>query len=478
MCTLRAYSAVPTLRSLSVTARYDALLASRSIREDAAQRAALASLDASLRGLRSFACARAASRAAAPLPPAAAAAEEALGSAFTPPADVAAVGALPRGVYLHGGVGTGKSMLLGLFYSVASADGSPALRARRVHFHAFMLEVQARLHAARQAAAAPPGAAARFRGHVDARPGRDAAARVGAALAREVDVLCLDELQVTDVADALIVARLFRALLAGGCALVATSNRRPQELYEGGLNREHFLPFVELLQRHAAVVAVEGGGDYRALKGGGGGGSAFSWPCGPEADAAMCAAAGWPRPGEAGCPLQPAGGGGAPPPPVATTTLPVALGRALALREPSPGAFLADFSELCGAAVGAADYGALAARARVLALRGVPALSAARADEARRLVTLVDELYEARVVLVLTAEAPLEALFPPEGAGVGGGGADEAGAGGRDALVPGAAAEGAALRELAFAIRRCVSRLVEMGGAEWALRAREPRRAV
>jgi predicted ATPase len=459
-------------RFSSVADRYAALLASRVIVDDPSQRVALDPLDASLRGLRAFVRARASARArlqvsaaqpGAPPPslspaPTAAAAEEER-SPFAPPEDVAEVGSLPRGVYLHGDVGTGKSMLMDLFY-VAACE-APALRVRRVHFHAFMLEVQQRLHAAR-AAAAPTH---RFRGHVDLRPGRDAAARVGAALAREVDVLCLDELQVTDVADALVVARLFRALLAGGAALVATSNRRPADLYEGGLNREHFLPFIELLQRHTAVVAVEGVADHRVRLGGGGAGAAFSWPCGPAADAALCNAAGWPPPGAAGCPV---GGGGAP-----VAVLPVALGRELRIREPSPGRFLADFGELCGAPLGAADYGALAARCGVLALRGVPALTPARADEARRFVTLVDELYEARVLLLLTADAPLERLFPDGGAAGWGGARDaEAGGGGRDALVPSAAAEGAALRELFFASRRCVSRLVEMRGSAWAEKRR------
>jgi predicted ATPase len=470
-------------RTFSVASRYDALLASRSIAEDAPQRAALAPLDSSLRGLRAFSRARAAARARLALqPPAPPPSGEHDDGPFSPPADVAAVGSLPRGVYLHGGVGTGKSMLMDLFFCAARGGdgggggdgGAPALRARRVHFHAFMLEVQQRLHAARLAAPPPPAGA--FRGHVDLRPGRDAAARVGAALAREVDVLCLDELQVTDVADALVVARLFRALLAGGAALVATSNRRPCELYEGGLNREHFLPFVALLERHTAVVEVGGGGsggggDHRARLGGGGRAAALSWPCGPAADAALCAAAGWPPPGSAGCPLDGGGGGGAP-----LAALPVAMGRSLSLREPSPGRFLADFGALCGAPLGAADYGALAARARLLALRGVPVFSAGRADEARRFVTLVDELYEARVALVATAAAPAAALFDlraAAAAGGGGGGTEAAAAGGRDALVPSAAAEDAAMRELAFAARRCVSRLVEMGGAAWARRALE-----
>lgn len=160
----------------------------------------------------------------------------------------------PRGVYVHGEVGTGKSMVMDLFFAHA-----PARRKRRVHFHDFMLEVHQRVHAWRQRELAErrtaeeganptPGAFPRFPRRDPLVPDADDAfVQVARELARDTTLLCFDEMQVTDVADAMIMRRVFGELWAGGTVVVATSNRPPEELYQGGLNRSHFLPFVDML---------------------------------------------------------------------------------------------------------------------------------------------------------------------------------------------------------------------------------------
>ncbi|MFL5335802.1 MAG: cell division protein ZapE, partial [Geminicoccaceae bacterium] len=180
--------------------------------------------------------------------------------------DVAPAPEPPKGVYLYGAVGRGKSMLMDLF--AAAVHG---VRHRRVHFHEFMLEVQHRLHVLRAAG-----------------PHEDPLQVLAADLAKEQRLLCFDEFHVVDIADAMILGRLFEGLFERGLVMVATSNWPPDRLYENGLNRDRFLPFVELLKTKVDVVALEGPTDYRLerlrdL-------AVYHHPLGPAADAALDAA--------------------------------------------------------------------------------------------------------------------------------------------------------------------------------------------
>ncbi len=274
----------------------------------------------------------------------------------------------PRGLYLWGGVGRGKSMLMDLF--VESLDDIPR---RRVHFHAFMQEIHAAMHAARQ------------RG-VD-----DAIAPVAADVARSVRVLAFDEMQITDITDAMIVGRLFEALFAAGVVVVTTSNRMPDELYKNGLNRQLFLPFIALIKDRMVVHELASPTDYRQnrLQGA----QVYFTPIGPEARSAMQQV--W----------QDLTGGPADP-----LTLHV-QGREVVLPEFRNGIARASFYDLCGKMLGPGDYLAIAETVKVLLLQDIPRLSRSNFNEAKRFVTLVDALYEAGVRLICSAAAEPEMLY-------------------------------------------------------------------
>ena len=275
----------------------------------------------------------------------------------------------PRGVYLWGGVGRGKSMLMDLLHATVAIEGK-----RRVHFHAFMQEVHAGLHAARQKGAA------------------DALAPVAERLSRGLRLLCLDEMQITDITDAMIVGRLFEALLAAGVAIVTTSNRPPEDLYKDGLNRQLFLPFIALIRDRLDVVELDAATDYRQHRLAG----AQVWF--QPADAAARAAIDrlW---------TELTGGAAARP-----FTLRV-QGRDVVVPAFADGVARASFWELCGRALGPADYLALAAVVRVLMLEEIPRLGVSNYNEARRFVTLIDSLYEARVRLIASAADSPERLY-------------------------------------------------------------------
>ncbi len=281
----------------------------------------------------------------------------------------------PRGLYLFGGVGRGKSMMMDLFF-----DCAPVERKRRVHFHAFMLEVHGLLHQWRQ-----EGRLSGTRVCADPIP------PVADAFAAEAWLLCFDEFQVRDPADALILERLFGALFERGVVVVTTSNVAPGELYEGGLNRDRFVPFIDLLQRRLEVMELDAGLDYRrgcitGMR------VYFTPPDGAAAlDQAFASLTGGAR-GEA--------------------DEIVLRGRSLPVPCAAAGVARFGFAELCEKPLGAADYLAIAALYHTVILSGVPAMGPAMRNQAARFVTLIDALYEHRVKLVCSAAAEPEALYP------------------------------------------------------------------
>ncbi len=279
----------------------------------------------------------------------------------------------PEGLYLWGGVGRGKSMLMDLF--VASLADVPV---RRVHFHAFMQEIHAGMHEAREKGT------------------QDALAPVVARVIESVKVLAFDEMQITDITDAMIVGRLFEALFNAGVVVVTTSNRHPDELYKDGLNRQLFLPFIALIKERMVVWEMESATDYRQdrLKGQ----DVYFTPTGPEARAQIAAI--W----------QDLTGGAAEP-----LKLHV-KGRTVVLPAYRNGIARASFYDLCGRMLGPADYLAVAEAVKVLVLEDIPRLSRNNFNEAKRFVTLIDALYEARVRLICSAAAEPEYLYV-EGSG-------------------------------------------------------------
>ncbi len=285
-------------------------------------------------------------------------------------------GATPRGLYLWGGVGRGKSMLMDLFFG--HVDVAPK---RRIHFHQFMLDTHARVHAQRKA---DPG---------------DPIPAVAAHWAAEARLLAFDEMQVTNVADALILSRLFTALLEAGIIVVATSNRHPRDLYKDGLNRELFLPFIDLMCSRLDVIALDGPTDYRLDRMGGM--PTYHTPNGPEASAALSELffrlTDFPVEDRANVPA---------------AELDVGGGRTLHVPKSLKGVAVFSFKRLCGEARGAADYLAIARTYHTVILVGVPVLGPENRNEAARFVTLVDALYEWRVKLLIAADAPPERLYP------------------------------------------------------------------
>jgi len=317
----------------------------------------------------------------------------------------------PRGAYLYGPVGRGKSMVMDLFF-----DSAPVIRKRRVHFHAFMAEVHGLIDAWRK------GDVAARKARFGTAKGDDPIAPTALLISQAARLLCFDEFHVVDIADAMILGRLFEALWSLAVVIVATSNRAPDELYMGGINRQLFAPFIEDLKVRMEVVRVAGPKDFRLdrLKGQ----QVYFSPLDAASHTgfeALWAALldGAEETGE---------------------TLEV-MGRKIRLPHTAGGHLRASFISLCGAALGAGDYLALAKRFHTVFLEDVPLLGPENRNEVARFVSLIDALYEAKTKLVTLAAAEPEALYPT-GDG-------------------------------AFEFERTVSRLQEMRAADYLLQIRD-----
>ncbi len=274
----------------------------------------------------------------------------------------------PKGLYLWGGVGRGKSMLMDMF-----VDALEDIPARRVHFHAFMQEIHAGMHKARQDGV------------------EDALAPVAKEVVNSVRLLAFDEMQIIDITDAMIVGRLFDLLYEGGVVVVTTSNRHPDDLYKDGLNRQLFLPFIARIKEQLQVWELVSPTDYRQnrLEGA----PVYFTPIGPEARHNIR---------DVWTDLS----GGAAEPLVLHVK-----GRSVELPAFRNGVARATFYDLCGRMLGPADYLAIADELKVLVLEDIPLLSRNNFNEAKRFVTLIDALYEAKVRLICSAAAEPEMLY-------------------------------------------------------------------
>ena len=307
----------------------------------------------------------------------------------------------PRGLYIHGPVGRGKSMLMDLFYE--NIDFAPK---RRVHFHDFMAEVHA--------------GAKHWR---ENDPGNEIS-RVAAHIRERAMLLCFDEFQVSDIADAMILSRLFSALMDTGVVIVATSNRHPRDLYENGINRQLFVPAIDLIEARMDILKLDGPIDYRLahLERA----RVYFTPLGKDADAALDTIwrdlTGVARGTPSDLDL---------------------LGRKLRVPEQARGVARFTFEELCVAALGPQDFLAIADAFHALVVTGIPRLAPEKRNEAKRFVTLIDALYERSAKLVCTAAAPPHELYP--------------------------AGDGA------FEFERTSSRLIEMQTPDYLARAHRPK---
>ncbi|MGB6231158.1 MAG: cell division protein ZapE [Litorimonas sp.] len=282
----------------------------------------------------------------------------------------------PKGLYLWGGVGRGKSMLMDVFFRLAPVESK-----RRVHFHAFMIDVHARIRDWRRL----DSRGRRANPHHRRGDGDDPIPPVARSIAADATLLCFDEFQVNDITNASILARLFEALWKEGVVVVATSNRAPSDLYKNGLNRSLFVPFIEMMPKHLVIFDFDGDLDHRLRQLTAA--PVYYSPLGPKTDAAMDEA--WARiTGDAK---------------MRATTLSV-QGREVVLNRTGSGAVRSSFERLCDRALGAADYLEIAQNFHTVMLEHVPRMGPDMRNQAKRFVALIDALYETRTKLVMSAE--------------------------------------------------------------------------
>jgi len=301
----------------------------------------------------------------------------------------------PIGLYIFGPVGRGKSMLMDLLYHSVTSKYK-----RRVHFHAFMLEIHNRMHETRQ----------------EGGSSRDPLANIAADIAKRTFLLCFDEFQVDNIADAMILGRLFSALFYEGVVVVATSNSAPDNLYPDGLQRDRFLPFVDIIKENTTLLELDGADDHRRgrlLDMG-----VYYSPLGDKADAAVEAAFIALTDGVT----------------AVSERIPV-MGREVVVPLATKGVAKFSFADLCEKPLGAPDYLAIATTYHTVILTDVPVMSAAKRNEAKRTVTLIDTLYEHNVNIIVSAATEPDKLC----------------------------IEG----DTAVAFRRTASRLIEMQSAEY-----------
>jgi cell division protein ZapE len=341
--------------SLSIQQHYRELVAAGRLESDPAQVALVATLDALVVSLVDYSPAK---------PPNAL--ERLIGVRPVAP---------PRGLYIFGPVGRGKTLLMDLFFEAA-----PTKAKRRVHFHAFMADVHARIHHWRQ------------RRKVGEVAGEDPIGPVAEDMAAQAWLLCFDEFSVRDIADAMILGRLFAHLFTAGVVIVATSNVAPDDLYKDGLNRALFLPFIALLRERLDICALEARTDFRLEKLA----RAPVYYCPPDeaAKAALDAAF-----------LRLTGRARGEPMEIAL------LGRSLTIPEASDGVARFSFDDLCRNPLGASDFLAIAQRFHTVFIDHIRVMSRDQRNEAKRFINLIDTLYDQRVKLIASAEAEPEALF-------------------------------------------------------------------
>jgi cell division protein ZapE len=367
---------------LSIRSQYDAEVRVGHIDRDAAQEAIVQRLDALNEALEGYQPARKTA---------------ALGWLFGSKPENDA----PKGLYIWGGVGRGKSMLMDMFF-----DRANVAKKRRVHFHAFMAEVHGEIFQWRQALK---------KGWVK---GEDPIEPVAEEIARSAWLLCFDEFTVTDIADAMILGRLFKALFARGVVVVATSNVEPSDLYKEGLNRALFLPSIALIEEKMDVLKLDSRTDFRMEKMAGS--ATFYVPADAAAHTALTKAFRMLTGADAGNP----------------TTVKV-LGRLIDVPQSRGNVARFTFADLCEAPLGAQDYLAIARRYHTVLIDDIPIIKASQVNEAKRFIILIDAFYEAHIKLFASAAAAPAELF--------------VGTDGREA----------------FEFARTVSRLVEMQSSEY-----------